>query len=151
MTSFLSNRGIKQYSILAHCLPGLNVQMIRKVSVSNSEWASEGLTYGETTSKGQLSMSTSSIQSRFRILLNGFVLSERQVDRRVFGERVGFLGKFFGCWHEEMSRPFSHEKVAYRSCLKCGSRKQFDSKTLETFGAFYFPPTVNKGNIHLGF
>jgi hypothetical protein len=60
----------------------------------------------------------------------------------VFGEKVGLLGKFFGCWHEEISRPFSHGQIAYRSCLKCGARKQFDSNTLKTHGAFYFPPIL---------
>jgi len=89
-------------------------------------------------------MSTSSIQNGFKTLSNRFVLNKTEVDRRVFGERVGFIGKFFGCWHEEMSRPFSHEKISYRSCLKCGARKQFDIETLCTFGNFYFPPMVRQ-------
>jgi len=90
-------------------------------------------------------MLTSLIQNRFRTLSNKFVSSEVKVDKRVFGEKVGFLGKIFGCWHEGMSRPFSDEKVAYRCCLRCGARKQFDSKTLETFGTFYFPPVIKAG------
>jgi hypothetical protein len=83
-------------------------------------------------------MTTSSIHNRFRTL----VVSNQEVDKRVFGEKVGLLGKFFGCWHEEISRPFSQGQIAYRSCLKCGARKQFDSKTLKTHGAFYFPPIL---------
>jgi len=91
-------------------------------------------------------MISASRQNKFRIFSDKFVFSQRGVDKRVFGEKVGFIGKFFGCWHEEMSRPFSHEKVAYRSCLKCGARKQFNAETLETFGEFYFPPMVEVGN-----
>ncbi len=87
-------------------------------------------------------MGTFLIQNGSRILSNEFVFKNRGVDRRVFGDKVGLLEKLFGCWHEEMSRPFSHEKIAYRSCLKCGVRKQFNSETLETFGAFYLPPVV---------
>lgn len=58
----------------------------------------------------------------------------------VFGEKVGFFGKIFGCGHEELSRPFSQNKVGYRVCLKCGARKHFDTETLTTFGSFHHPP-----------
>ncbi len=88
-------------------------------------------------------MRTSSIINK----VGTFVLSEREADRRVFGDKVGLFGKIFGCWHEDLSRPFSQEKVAYRSCMKCGARKQFDSETLETHGAFYFPPLVRADNL----
>jgi hypothetical protein len=88
-------------------------------------------------------MGTSSIINK----VGTFVLSERETDRRVFGDKVGLFGKIFGCWHEDLSRPFSQEKVAYRSCMKCGARKQFDSETLETHGAFYFPPLVRADNL----
>jgi hypothetical protein len=62
----------------------------------------------------------------------------------VFGDRVGFLGRLFGCWHENLSRPFVQDKTAYRSCLECGARRQFDPQTLKTHGAFYYPPIVKK-------
>jgi hypothetical protein len=83
-------------------------------------------------------MATSSIRNG----VGTFALSNQEVDKRVFGEKVGLIGKIFGCWHEEMSRPFSQEKIAYRTCMKCGARKQFNSETLQTHGAFYFPPAV---------
>ncbi len=88
-------------------------------------------------------MATSSILNK----VETFVLEKREIDRRVFGEKVGLLGKIFGCWHEDMSRPFSHEHIAYRSCMKCGARKQFDSETLRTHGSFYFPPIVKTSNL----
>lgn len=63
-------------------------------------------------------------------------------DRIVFGKKVGLITKLFGCWHENISRPFVQEDTAYRCCLNCGARKHFNPETLETYGAFYFPPVV---------
>jgi len=61
----------------------------------------------------------------------------------VFGGRIGFLGKLFGCWHKNLSRPFTKKNSSYRSCLSCGARKQFDANTLKTFGPYYYPPSVS--------
>lgn len=57
----------------------------------------------------------------------------------LFANKVGLIGKLFGCGHGELSRPFSNGKIGYRSCLKCGAVKQFNPETLETFGGFYYP------------
>jgi hypothetical protein len=62
------------------------------------------------------------------------------VDLQVFGEKVGIFARLFGCTHQNLSRPFSHKSVAYRTCLQCGARKQFNTQTLETVGGFYYPP-----------
>ena len=70
-----------------------------------------------------------------------------EIDRFVFGQKVGLMTKLFGCWHEDLSRPFAQGKTAYRVCLKCGARKQFNSETLETKGSFYFPPVVKAERI----
>jgi hypothetical protein len=59
-----------------------------------------------------------------------------------FGKKIGFLGTVFGCWHKELSRPFTSKRMSYRSCLACGARKQFDPNNLTTIGPFYYPPTV---------
>ncbi len=64
------------------------------------------------------------------------------VDGRVFGEKVGILVRLFGCGHRNLSRPFSHKRAAYRSCLQCGARKQFDPQSLKTFGGFYNAPAT---------
>jgi hypothetical protein len=69
---------------------------------------------------------------------------KNRVDQTVFGERVGLFGKLFGCWHEDLSRPFVQNNTAYRTCLNCGARRQFDTRTLQTFGAYYYPPIVRK-------
>lgn len=65
-------------------------------------------------------------------------------NQTVFGDKVGFVAKLFGCWHENISRPFVNGKTAYRACLNCGARKQFNTDTLQTYGKFYYPPIVRK-------
>lgn len=59
-----------------------------------------------------------------------------------FGRKIGLLGLLFGCWHQNLSRPFTSNKLSYIVCLDCGARKHFNPETLETFGAFYYPPKV---------
>ena len=65
-----------------------------------------------------------------------------KVDKSVFGEKMGIIAKLFGCWHNNISRPFVQGNTAYRCCLECGARRQFNPETLETYGAFYFPPAA---------
>ncbi len=62
----------------------------------------------------------------------------------VFGKKMGFVTKIFGCRHKNLSRPFTQGKTSYRSCLNCGARKQFNAETLETYGKFYAPPIVKE-------
>ena len=59
-----------------------------------------------------------------------------------FGTKIGLIGTLLGCWHNELSRPFSNKKFGYRTCLHCGARKRFDAQNLKTFGPFYYPPIV---------
>lgn len=60
-----------------------------------------------------------------------------------FGTRIGLIGKIFGCWHKNVSRPFTTRDASYRACLDCGARKKFNAKTLKTSGPFYYPPAVS--------
>ena len=78
--------------------------------------------------------------SRFRSLINRIDKKETRIDMLIFGKKVGFLTKFFGCEHRNISRPFIAGKISYRTCLQCGARKQFNTETFKTFGAFYYPP-----------
>ncbi len=55
------------------------------------------------------------------------------------GNKIGIVGKLFGCWHKRMTRPFSDRNSSYRSCLECGARRKFDTQSFKTSGAFYFP------------
>ena len=59
-----------------------------------------------------------------------------------FGRRIGVVASLFGCWHKELSRPFTTKKSSYRACLECGARKKFDTESFETSGPFYYPPRV---------
>ena len=88
------------------------------------------------------------LQNGIRTIAANAVGSVITPDNRVFGEKIGLLGKFFGCEHGDLSRPFSQSQVAYRSCLKCGARKQFNTETLETFGTFYYPPVILAEDIY---
>lgn len=65
-----------------------------------------------------------------------------ELNKNVFGKKIGLFTSLFGCWHEEISRPFTENKTAYRACLNCGARKPFDSETLVTDNNFYYPPIV---------
>ncbi len=62
---------------------------------------------------------------------------------RVFGEKIGIMGKIFGCWHKRLTRPFTNQKASYRACLECGALKRFDTETLQTVGPFYYPPVIS--------
>ena len=62
---------------------------------------------------------------------------------RVFGDKIGIMGKIFGCWHKQLSRPFTNQKSSYRACLNCGALKHFDTETLKTYGAFHYPPIIS--------
>ena len=65
-----------------------------------------------------------------------------QTQERTFGERIGFLGSLFGCWHRSLSRPFTIGNDSYCACLDCGARKPFDTQNLTVYGSFHYPPAV---------
>jgi hypothetical protein len=47
--------------------------------------------------------------------------------------------RIFGCWHINMSRPFSRGNESYRTCVACGARRRFDLERWEMVGPFYYP------------
>jgi hypothetical protein len=63
-----------------------------------------------------------------------------------FGEKIGFVGSVFGCWHKRLTRPFTDRNTSYRACLDCGARKRFNTEDFRTFGPFYYPPSVGSEN-----
>ena len=55
------------------------------------------------------------------------------------GGGIGSLvARVFGCWHREMSRPFSRQGQSYRSCLNCGASRKFNVGRWEMTGNFYY-------------
>ena len=54
------------------------------------------------------------------------------------GGGLGWVTRLLGCWHKEMSRPFSHKGQAYRTCLNCGASRKFNVSSWEMQGSFYY-------------
>jgi len=77
-------------------------------------------------------------------ILEQSLTPERVSDRNddSLGTRIGILGKLFGCWHKDLSRPFTDKKTTYRVCTDCGARTLFDKDNFKTLGKFYYPPSV---------
>jgi hypothetical protein len=49
-----------------------------------------------------------------------------------------WMTRLFGCRHRKMSRPFSNQGQAYRTCLDCGARRQFNLGRWQMQGGFYY-------------
>ena len=56
----------------------------------------------------------------------------------VTGKIGSLVARVFGCRHAEMSRPFSRDGRAYRSCLNCGAQRQFNLGNWQMQGHFYY-------------
>ena len=62
-----------------------------------------------------------------------------QVNASSVGTKIGDLvARVFGCWHMDMSRPFSHQGHAYRVCLNCGAQRQFNLGKWQMNGNLYY-------------
>ena len=62
-----------------------------------------------------------------------------QLDSGSVTGRIGSLvARVFGCRHAEMSRPFSRDGRAYRSCLNCGAQRQFNLSNWQMQGHYYY-------------
>ncbi|MBX7171563.1 MAG: hypothetical protein K1X72_11450 [Pyrinomonadaceae bacterium] len=62
----------------------------------------------------------------------------------VFGKKIGIFAKLFGCWHKDLSRPFTNGRQSYRACLHCGARQKFDAVQMKTTKRFYYPPNISQ-------
>lgn len=67
-----------------------------------------------------------------------FQLGTPQTTSGLFQGVVGFFASVLGCWHREMSRPFTRQGQTYRTCLGCGAKRRFDLRSWETKGGFYY-------------
>src|SRR6185369_9993186 len=52
------------------------------------------------------------------------------------------LRRLLGCWHRKMTRPFTRGDRTYRTCSRCGMRRDFDLKTWKMKGRYYREPVV---------
>jgi hypothetical protein len=87
-------------------------------------------------------MTTTLLRNKFQSLIYRKTEHSKDLEMVSFGRKIGLMAKLFGCRHGDMGRPFTSGKTAYRACLKCGARRQFNPQTLETHGNFYFPLVV---------
>lgn len=92
-------------------------------------------------------MTTTVLVDKFQNVVDKGRSAANEIDRNVFGRKMGVMARLFGCWHNDISRPFVHGKTAYRCCLQCGARRPFNPETLETHGSFYFPPVSKEHHV----
>ncbi|HEX8708190.1 MAG TPA: hypothetical protein VF723_08115 [Pyrinomonadaceae bacterium] len=64
--------------------------------------------------------------------------SEMELTGQLATSVEGYITRLFGCWHTEMSRPFTHEGESYRACLNCGAHRLFDTQSWEMRGPYYY-------------
>ena len=62
----------------------------------------------------------------------------------VAGKIGNLMARVFGCWHIQLSRPFSRDGRAYRTCLNCGAQRQFNLGNWEMQGGFYYGKASTK-------
>jgi hypothetical protein len=95
--------------------------------------------------KGETALGNAKQKKVMQLFLQPNLTVKRVVDRKGSspGQKIGIMGKIFGCWHKDLTRPFTENKRSYRVCTECGARREFDTKTFKTLGTFYYPPSVN--------
>ncbi len=71
---------------------------------------------------------------------------QKDVDARIFGEKVGLFSRLFGCRHSRMSRPVTTGSLTYQYCAACGVRRKYNPKTFKPGRIFYYPG--NQKNLH---
>lgn len=77
-----------------------------------------------------------------QVLENNLLTKTRGRRESALGTKIGIFGKLFGCWHKRLGRPITVKNVSYRACLECGARKNFNTQSFQSFGPFYYPPSV---------
>jgi hypothetical protein len=61
-----------------------------------------------------------------------------QASRRSIVQWIVYpFSRLFGCWHRNMSRPFTRDGRTYCVCLGCGRRRNFDLETWRMSGGYY--------------
>ena len=67
------------------------------------------------------------------------VVNRWPLESAYFGTIKNALKRVFGCWHREMSLPFTRGNKTYRTCVNCGARRRFDLQRWTMVGGFYHP------------
>lgn len=69
---------------------------------------------------------------------------KKNAKEEIFGKKVGFFVRVFGCKHKRMSKPVTTENTTYKYCPNCGIRRGYDLETFKFQGAFYYPPIIKE-------
>lgn len=64
---------------------------------------------------------------------------------RLITKALSLVTRVFGCWHQEMSRPFTLRAESYRVCLECGAHRRFNPQTWELTGPYYYEQSSPAG------
>ena len=56
-------------------------------------------------------MATILLFNKFQKLVNKNGKLTNEIDQSVFGPKMGLIPKLFGCWHDNISRPFVQGKT----------------------------------------
>jgi hypothetical protein len=78
------------------------------------------------------------------LTIKSFPSQGQMATENVHSTVKGWLNRLVGCWHTEMSRPFSSEGKAYRVCLSCGAHRRFNLRNWEMQGDFYYRLPMSK-------
>jgi hypothetical protein len=63
---------------------------------------------------------------------------------------IGWMTRVLGCWHRELSRPFSSQGQTYRVCVRCGARRPFNLVSWKMQGDFYYSLPTPKASSSFG-
>lgn len=67
---------------------------------------------------------------------------------RLMRAPLSWLARVFGCWHQEMSRPFTLRAESYRACLECGAHRRFNPQTWELTGPYYYEQSARPAELY---
>jgi hypothetical protein len=62
-----------------------------------------------------------------------------------------WLTRIFGCWHQEISRPFTVRAESYRVCLECGAHRRFDPHAWEMTGPYFYEAEAQVSELYRSF
>lgn len=75
--------------------------------------------------------------------------THRRAERARLSETMlDALTRVFGCWHKEMSRPFTLDAKSYRACLECGAHRRFNSQTWEMTGPYFYETPASLAELY---
>lgn len=69
-----------------------------------------------------------------------------ELDHQDFNTLRYIATRIASCWHLRLSRPITHGRETYRSCLRCGMHRKFDLEQWKSSGRFYSPSVERRSS-----